>query len=488
MELIGLKPSNTMEFQGDPQFNDYFLRIESSPRRASDTETICFRTQLKRAEDELHRLDAELAILLAKRSRVTRHINRCRTSLAPYRKLPTELIEEIIKFSLPRLQPLPPSDGKNDSRLQITQICSSWRKVAFGIPTLWNVYLNKPPGTGTMSLISDWFRQCSSKQIYFEVALQPDVYTYSTPASLFTKMLTPYAHRVKSLSFLPIHPSDCGPVSWDVLTTLSVNFLWHRNTSHESMVAPSLQKLRVKNMFSLFQEKPLSTLPDLPWKQLTILSLDGAFSISQVYDILLRCTSIEHCRFTNIRIDSPEIPPNASLVLPRLRSLWINLGEPGLFRKLLLFHVPNLSSLKINHPPNRPEFLANFITFMEILENTLQHLEFVPFDSSYEMASMDIIIHAIPSVTHFLTTQYIPQAVLRKIGTGEFLPNIEVLHFRAPENCSVGESLDLLIPQLPGRTRPLRDVKIYALYHSPRLPQIQGLLSQGINVHFSYPR
>lgn len=74
---------------------NYFRQIEASPHRPSNTQRMYLYDQLNLAGEEPHRMDKDLAMLLANRSRVIRHINRCRTSLAPYSRLPTELIEEI---------------------------------------------------------------------------------------------------------------------------------------------------------------------------------------------------------------------------------------------------------------------------------------------------------------------------------------------------------------------------------------------------------
>lgn len=480
---------NIMQFQDKPESKAYFLRLESL-QGSNSAEKTYLRAQQKLAEDELCRLDSELAILLAKRSRVIRYINRCHTSLAPYSKLPTELIEVIIELSIPVLQPLPPSDGKNDSRLQITQICSARRKVAFGIPGLWNVCLNRYPRRTTVSLMAAWIRQCSSTHTVLQVSLDLDAYAHSTPAYLVTDVRIPHAHRFKALYFLPMNPGDFPSVSWDVLTTLSFDFLWGGATgiASKSIIAPSLRAFRGKHLLDVSPGKLLSTLPKLPWEQLTVLSLDGRFRIGDAHEILLQCTSLVHCEFNSILSDSPGLPPNALVGLPHLKSLWIKIREPSLFYRLFSFSVPNLSCLTISYPSNRSEFLTKFTSFMNMLQNTLLYFELLKSGSSYELAPMEAIIQTIPSVTHLLTTISIPRTALEKIGGGDFLPNIEVMRFHQPRNCSLDEILDLLIPQHPSGTTSLRDITVYTSYSSHIAQRIKGLLNQGIHISLLKPR
>lgn len=134
------------------QVSEYLFQIEASPQRASDAE----KAYLHASEVTLQRLSTEPEI-----SRVIQHINRCRTLLAPYSDLPGELIEEIVRYCVGGPRPLPVSDGRNDPRLQITQICSSWRRVAFGIDELWNIELEGLPTDSMLNLVSAWFCQCS---------------------------------------------------------------------------------------------------------------------------------------------------------------------------------------------------------------------------------------------------------------------------------------------------------------------------------------
>lgn len=113
----------------------------------------------------LYQEDIALILLLANRSFLIGRIKRCRSALTPYSKLPPGLIRIIILLCLPEnIHHLPSFSGSKDFRLQITQICLSWRKVAFSMPELWEIELsdNSRAHASSMSLANAWFPQSSA--------------------------------------------------------------------------------------------------------------------------------------------------------------------------------------------------------------------------------------------------------------------------------------------------------------------------------------
>lgn len=462
---------------------DLLLQIESSPYRPSNTERTYLSNELHLAQEELHKLDAELAILLAKRSHVIRHIIRCRTSLAPYSKLPVELIEEIIKLSQPMVLSLPPSNGKNDFRLQITQICSSWRRVAFGIPALWNVYLDKVPGQNTMNLISSWLRQCSSTEIVLQGS--PDAGTRVPTQMKLEELFVLYSCRVKTLSFLPYKTANLCFFPWDVLTSLSLRLNHWTPTLNKGACfdAPYLRDLVVNEVASSHGLNIFIFLPQLPLEQLSGLTLDGALTMAHIYEVLPHCPSLERCRLETIVSDSVETHFNAPLNLPRLQLLWIKFRKRRLFDNLFIFNVPNLSSFSISHPPDESRFLETFTKFVGTFRNTLLEFRITQTETSSSQASIEGIVEGFTSMTHLRIEEYrIPPVTLGKIGVGELLPNLKVLRFTVHDRKDVEGIVHLLMPQQPSRTSQLQNLYIQNKEWYPLPHYLEKLRSQGIDV------
>lgn len=467
---------------------DLLFQIESSPHLPSVIERSYLRAQVKLAEEEVQRLETDLAILLANRSRAIRRIDRCHSSLTPYSKLPVELIEEIVKFSVPISLPLPPAYGKNDPRLRVTQICSSWRKVAFGIPTLWNVYLDKHPPLGTVQLISAWIRQCAQEQIVLEASPILDGPYYLATDELLAQLIMPYSRRIKTLSLLPLHTPDLFSLPWDILTTLSLRFDQYLPNSNESttIVAPSLRYLGITDIHRSSRLKLLSFLPSLPLGQLIGLNLNGNLSMEHIHEMLALCPSLERCQFNTI-VEGPlqTYPDGFAFDLPDLKVLRIRFSTRTLFDMLFLFNVPNLSSFSTNVPQDETEFFARLAKFTETFRHTLYEFEVIQDNfRSYE-APIENIIQTVPSATSFCAEySLILPDTLRRIGAGEMLPNVEVLRFRAYaiDIQSTEEIVRYLIPKVRGRTSRLKDIHIHTRLPHFKSKYFERLRCWGINV------
>jgi hypothetical protein len=105
-----------------------------SPEVPSEADASSARTQIKFGETELHRLDFEPLLLLTKGAQVISRLGRCRIVVAPYKSF----------LSVPEIDTIPESYGKSHPHLQKTQICASWRTVAFNEPTLWKMIFSYP--------------------------------------------------------------------------------------------------------------------------------------------------------------------------------------------------------------------------------------------------------------------------------------------------------------------------------------------------------
>jgi hypothetical protein len=63
----------------DNALSDLLLQLESLPGRPSNVDAMYLQTEISIANAEIHRLDVELAIILAKREHFFKRINQCRS-------------------------------------------------------------------------------------------------------------------------------------------------------------------------------------------------------------------------------------------------------------------------------------------------------------------------------------------------------------------------------------------------------------------------
>ncbi|KAF9458622.1 hypothetical protein BDZ94DRAFT_1325394 [Collybia nuda] len=470
----------------DRSVSEYPDRIEASLHIARDEEKGYLRTQLKTAEGLLHQLDTEFCILLARRSRVIKHINRYRTLLAPYSRLPTELIGEIIKYYVGKPLPLPSIYGRNDSRILITQVCSPWRKAAFGIEEIWNVEINEIPTNGVRHLIRAWFEQCSSQRISLSMPddLRPSTYYNSGP--MVDEIITPYSHRFHSLTDLIVGIGQLTSIPFSSLLNLSYRYQKPDVEQPGWITAPSLQSLRITRIDDLQRPNLLRDLPRFPWNQLTSITLVGSLSISDIYQIVPQCPELRRCVFYNVNKDSPEIPPNKRLHLPHLTELEIEFGHLSFYQRLFDFSAPALSSLAVNLPPiTDGEMVHRFVRF--IGSSPLREYTVLGY-GGLTIPAMEMVLYAIPSITIFRSKHhYISPLILSKIVIGGILPNIKVLEVSMSRRDHVEDILDLILRDTMLRPSRLTEVVLYSDLWSitPQSERIDELRSKGLYISIS---
>ncbi|KAF9458623.1 hypothetical protein BDZ94DRAFT_82627 [Collybia nuda] len=443
------------------------------------------RAQLELAEAELYTLDFDLAVLLAKRSRLVRRISQYRASLAPCNKLPSELIIEIIKLNMPELQPLPLVLGKLDPRLQITQICSHWRRAAFGLNKLWDsVRLNVCDRSSPIKLIAAWFRQCSSGT--FTLKISGFSKDFDTDC-LFEELLIPYSSRIVSLSSILMNANHFSATAFDILESLRLTHAPRKVNIGEPMIAPLLRHFEVTGITRNIDNRLIELLPRVPWRQLTSIHLTGWFNFSNICDILVHCHSLEDCQIDTVSGISPDVD-HPLVELPRLKSLWIKFGSAVLYHELFSFVAPGLTSLSVNHPPQIPITLKKFSAFINTFISTLRHLEITknPFD--YLPAAPTLQVTHMPQFVTQLTSKEftIDLGTLARIGTGELLPDLEVLEFLAADRTKIENIADALIPKQSSKTPRLKDVYIHTGQRFCSGERLGELHSQGINIWAVY--
>ncbi|KAF9462210.1 hypothetical protein BDZ94DRAFT_1261781 [Collybia nuda] len=461
--------------------------IATSPQEFDNEETPDLHSRLQLAEGELRSLDVNIAIQLATRSRIVKYITCCRTSLAqaPCRKLPPEMLGMIFIQYIQdmdagkQLCHFPLKRGKRDPRMQILQVCSEWRKVAFGIPNMWDVQFNSDPSMGGLLLVSAWFLQCSSERLV--VIMQPHLHPLIEfdPGPFLAELIVPYAHRLHQLSSLPVDLGHLDAISFHILSDLTLYYPSSPPVLTGSIAAPSLRRLKIMGVRSVGGIYLHRCLPKLPWKGLTSLILTGEFCFGDVYPILVWCAFLERCVLRSVIFGSREEFGQKTLRFPLLQELEIEFSSRHMFQRILIFDAPNLGSLSINFPPGATqEMLFQFTSFSETIKGTLRQFKILS-NSSFTGGNMRSILRALPNITHFFAQeQPIPPRIIAEIGGRDLLPDLEVFQFRYPLNISIEYVIEFLLE------RHFKEVVIFTdiRYRQSVDGWIRVLRAEGINL------
>lgn len=406
-------------------------------------ESTAIHPQLEDVEAETPRLAIASVTVIAGQACVTPSIHEYCTVLAPCAKLPTELISAIIPLCVSPQLCFPLEHGKNDPHLQITQICSSWRIVAFSLASLWNStfyrdFILESSIELVKSLLSHDRTTLVSIAIHgkppptFRNALHKDADILEID-EVVVELVVPNSQRLKSLDLI-LEGSDWDtirPLNFENLASLRllIEDTAEPDKSGPPLHAPLLQSVSVHANW--MQEQILDLLPGVPWTQLLRLSLSGRQSIADIFSVLTQCTSLEvftlHPFIPDYEFLTYSFQSIAPLALPRLRHLSFYFTTPMTGQLLPLLRLPRLWSAAFGGTFPFKEFLLSFAAFIDSVKNTLEVLEIMGNDGVFSMDE-DIFSAVSPVKYLLLPLGYtFSQSALSRVCSGDILPNIQYL-------------------------------------------------------------
>jgi hypothetical protein len=413
----------------------------------SGTEAFAARTQLRLAEEELHQLDLDLQLIHAKRAHIIDRIDRCRSVIAPIKKLPTELVREILGHCVPLRLYLPSEKGTRDPRLQITQVCSSWRAIAFGIHELWSVHLILSRYLGRLiHLVRAWFNQCVGPRLSLHTSsIQTTDVVRAGSNLVIKKLVIPYSNRFRSLRLV------VNSELWDLVRILPFDNLValgviHQRGTNNTQLGKLISTPRLQSLQLRFGKPQF--FPKFSWAKLKQLTLHGALwdsnDANAIMKILEECASLEACMLHIFQLAQVPLLRNTPLCLSHLTSLDMDIF-PEEFSLVSVFQLPCLTSFKLmSFPTNFP----GFISFIRSIARSLRRFK-IPYATGEKIIHIDeSFLLEIPFITHLTLGRghILAPTVLAKIATRELLPDLERFKF----SVDVGTYLpEIILVELP---------------------------------------
>ncbi|KAF5316771.1 hypothetical protein D9619_006711 [Psilocybe cf. subviscida] len=92
--------------------------------------------ELDTLQGEIDRVSAHLDELYSKHRALFRKVDAHRALMAPIRRVPVDIIQNIFLLCLPTQHN--PTMSRRDSPMLLTQVCSNWRHIAHSTPLLWS--------------------------------------------------------------------------------------------------------------------------------------------------------------------------------------------------------------------------------------------------------------------------------------------------------------------------------------------------------------
>ncbi|KAF9461052.1 hypothetical protein BDZ94DRAFT_1323658 [Collybia nuda] len=460
--------------QWENPFSSYpLLALSSNP--PSEIDDSSARAQIKIAEEEIHKLDVELSLILARRAYLVSRLGRCRQVIAPYKKLPTELVRKILLLCVPKVRLEPQNPPKQavetiNLRLQITQVCAKWREIAFSEPALWDLIII--PKHNYIELATAWFHQSSCSKIGLAVQQESTLFERFSLAPLsqiIDKVIAPHTQRQVSLSLTVDKPllERISHQSFEILESLALDLdtmdpsHWEESDLHFKKPTPCLRSVYISMPSGILDER---LCLGLPLSQLTELKLDWYIVAADLVRVLNQCALLEKCAVRSVYerriIGDESLPcafPNTNILLPHLRCLEITL-TPAVRFLLYLLETPNLLSLQtdINFSSSESHsYLRHLRKLRRIMISGTDEDGFI--DEGF-LSSIPASVEVCQPIYPFRPF------TLLKIGAGDLLPKVETLELRESDPRLVLDMLGARLASSHARPGSISHIKALVLH------------------------
>ncbi|KAF7346676.1 F-box domain-containing protein [Mycena sanguinolenta] len=333
-----------------------------------DAEISVVRQIISDDEDRLDALDARilhlqtvLAQLVKRRTQTSKHLRKHRSIASPIRRMPQELICEILDLSTARDRA--GHEGKPPWRMG--WISRSWRQYALGYPPLWSSFT--VPASQAYPWGEDWITsqlpRLESQLLRSGTGplnIHWSRFDRKEPSSRILDLMLPHSNRWRTVSFhkpprAAVRPGRLISMSFPIRRPTNVELDWLQPLRGKLDALRRLEMvgLRCTTFLDVFATAPnlckvvgISLPPadeasiEVPWKQIKYYR--GTYSFAQQVDILQAAPNLLSCTLDITDYDYTFVPPtDTTITLRQLRRLCLD---------QLGFHLPivapNLEELR----------------------------------------------------------------------------------------------------------------------------------------------
>ncbi|KAK7051629.1 hypothetical protein VNI00_004608 [Paramarasmius palmivorus] len=355
---------------------------------------------LQHYEDEIERYRLVVRKLEAGRDELRRRIEERRSWMAPVRRLPVEILQDIFTktcntgFGSLTIHEFPQRDDEQMENyvlapaLTLSHVSTHWRYVACGLKALWaSVMLMLDDMTRDLRpLINIYFMNASDQPLKIHIGDFESKFDYlghfSYEGILLNGVEGLGQYGFATIKFLVACFPRCQELVLDIPSALLASSTQERVVfpllhtfaldqtepmhDHNGVLvnrwfwdaihtAPLLRKLHLYSPRPAFHDY-------IPWERLTSLSVDFVEDFRHLWPALARCSRLESFDMNEVAFDAPRDSWQAVTVFPHIRSLSLgqcsNVSHTN--RMIASFTVPALRKLQVFFQHSRGLALSDF--------------------------------------------------------------------------------------------------------------------------------
>ncbi|KAJ7357965.1 hypothetical protein DFH08DRAFT_437528 [Mycena albidolilacea] len=269
--------------------------------------------QVDALNSQIENMEAAILRLTRKRDALAEHVHQHRAILAPVRRVPPELVGEILALSLP---------SDNRPPWHLAHICRFWRHCMLGYPALWNsitIPFSSPPDLLPM-IETQLIRSVNAPLNIFWSAFEDE----DTPDLRAAALIVSHSNRWRALlldnSYYSIQLNWLHAANGRLATLETLQVRGKEIEIPDIFsAAPSLCKVFLTNWY-FGASAPVSAIP---WAQFTHYA--GSFTADVQVEIVKKTPNLVSCA-----IGFPDwvnsFAPGDPAVLPRLQRLCIEMA------------------------------------------------------------------------------------------------------------------------------------------------------------------
>lgn len=385
--------------------------------------------------DKLIRNGHGTAQHLEHRSQLVEILTRYQVVLAPHKRLPVEILQQIFRYvcqgyndSFPRYQ---------DPPLLLCRVCSSWRFVIINMPEIWkslHFFTGHPYSRSQkLDIVRLWFSRAGSLDL--SLTLTDEVEDTERHGVDFLKgVIAPFSKQFIYLHLvLPTYQIQgffsLPPGSLDALEALHVVNLKVTMPSipqwTSSLTLPSLRRLRL-HLNPLLDPKVFV----MPWHQLEIFQCDSNLQLEDCHHLLLNCQKLTmfHVRIYGIKYTTP-FP--YEIHLPHLINLSVYLCDKESYDLFFLpLILPSLRSLTLYHFDGLSWSSGMYTNLLDRSKCSLEELYLGTVDARPDQVIRILELTPLLRSITFSHKTDIPPEVYARIGRAEFGQHLEQLFLK----------------------------------------------------------